>query len=381
MPSETSIGKFAGDLRALGERSIELIASLQDVGGAYPASPTFRVYRYSWLRDGAFIAEAMSMVGAAESADRFWRWCARTIESRAAQIEGLVTRSARGEPIGREEMLPTRYTFDGRDVVDEQEWWEFQLDGYGTWMWGLHEHVRRHPDRAALVEECAAAVRLTTAYLVEVWHRPCYDWWEEHPDDRHPSTLSCIEAGLRAAIALGVLDRAAQRTATETVAAIRASIADHGVVDGHLVKAYGRTDVDASLVACMTPMGTVDARSEVGEATYARVVDDLGPDGVHRYLLDTYFGGGRWVVLAGLVGWHEVRTGRRDRAAERLRWMHEQATADGLLPEQVPALALVPEMVAPWEERWGTVATPLLWSHAMFLILAHELGVMDERSS
>ncbi len=26
-------------------------------------------------------------------------------------------------------------------------------------------------------------------------------------------------------------------------------------------------------------------------------------------------------------------------------------------------------MVAPWVERWGPVATPLLWSHAMFMIM------------
>jgi hypothetical protein len=25
-------------------------------------------------------------------------------------------------------------------------------------------------------------------------------------------------------------------------------------------------------------------------------------------------------------------------------------------------------MVAPWVQRWGHVATPLLWSHAMYLI-------------
>ncbi len=381
MPAETSIGRFAGDLRALGERSIELIASLQDVGGAYPASPTFRVYRYSWLRDGAFIANAMSTVGQVESADRFWEWCASVIDARAVQIEQLVARSLRDEPIGREEFLPTRYTFGGSDVVDDEQWWEFQLDGYGTWVWGLHQHVQRHPSARALIARCASAVRLTTTYLVEFWHRPCYDWWEEHPDDRHPSTLSCLEAGLRAAIALDVLEGPKRRAADETVAAIRRTMLEHGIVDGHLVKAFGRTDVDASLISCMTPMETIDPSSPVADATYLRVVEDLAPDGVHRYLLDTYFGGGRWVVLAGLVGWHEARTGRTDLAMARLRWIRDQATSDGLLPEQVPALALVPEMVAPWEERWGTVATPLLWSHAMFLTLAHELGVLDESAT
>jgi hypothetical protein len=30
-------------------------------------------------------------------------------------------------------------------------------------------------------------------------------------------------------------------------------------------------------------------------------------------------------------------------------------------------------MIAPWIERWGQVASPLLWSHAMYLIAEHEL--------
>ena len=33
-----------------------------------------------------------------------------------------------------------------------------------------------------------------------------------------------------------------------------------------------------------------------------------------------------------------------------------------------------PSMLPVWEERWGPVATPLLWSHAAYLILADELG-------
>ena len=57
------------ELGALAQRSVEIITAHQDVGGAYPASPTFRVYRYSWLRDGSFIADAMSRAGAVASAE------------------------------------------------------------------------------------------------------------------------------------------------------------------------------------------------------------------------------------------------------------------------------------------------------------------------
>ena len=31
-----------------------------------------------------------------------------------------------------------------------------------------------------------------------------------------------------------------------------------------------------------------------------------------------------------------------------------------------------------WVARWGPVASPLLWSHGMYLILADELGITDE---
>ena len=38
-------------------------------------------------------------------------------------------------------MLPARFTFAGEDGTDE--WWDFQLDGYGTWLWALVEHLER----------------------------------------------------------------------------------------------------------------------------------------------------------------------------------------------------------------------------------------------
>jgi isomaltose glucohydrolase len=36
---------------------------------------------------------------------------------------------------------------------------------------------------------------------------------------------------------------------------------------------------------------------------------------------------------------------------------------------------LSPEGLVEWERRWGPSPSPLLWSHAMFLTLAHELDL------
>src|SRR5690606_7559825 len=70
-------------LASLAAAQRDLIRSLQHPDGAYPASPTFSAYRgYSWFRDGAFIADAMSAGGDAASAEAFFGWCARVIEQR-----------------------------------------------------------------------------------------------------------------------------------------------------------------------------------------------------------------------------------------------------------------------------------------------------------
>jgi GH15 family glucan-1,4-alpha-glucosidase len=102
---------------------------------------------------------------------------------------------------------------------------------------------------------------------------------------------------------------------------------------------------------------------------------------VHRYLDDTFYGGGQWPLLSCMLGLGFAARGDRDRAFEQLRWAARSATGDGERPEQVADHLLFPERRAEWIERWGTVATPLLWSHAMYLRLAVELGVIERGSA
>ncbi len=361
--------------RVLARRSVEIITEHQDVGGAYPASPTFPVYRYSWFRDGAFIADSMSRIGELTSAERFFGWCARVVNARRDRVRSLVERVDAGDPIERHEHLPTRYTLDGAEA--REEWWDFQLDGYGTWIWALVAHRRRHGlAMPAPGSDLAAAVALCAEYISAFWDQPCFDWWEEHADGVHPSTLGAIHAGLVAALAAGLVGGELATRCGDTAARIDGTLRTRGVVDGHLVKTLDAGPrVDASLIACCTPFELVDPAGEVADNTYAAIVRDLAPDGVHRYLGDTFYGGGRWIVLAGFVGWHEAATGRADAARRRLDWMWHQQTGDGLLPEQVSTHALEPAFIPIWEAKWGPVATPLLWSHAMYLTLADSIGI------
>ncbi|MDO9589832.1 MAG: glycoside hydrolase family 15 protein [Microcella sp.] len=375
MTTTTSSG--LGRLADLASRSVTLIEGLQHESGAYPASPTFSAYQgYSWFRDGAFIADGMSAAGAVDSASRFFDWCGRMLDQSRDRVADIVAAEAAGSPLPDDQMLATRFTVDGREGDDP--WWDFQTDGYGTWVWACIAHADRH---GLSVDRWADGIRLSVDYLLATWSRPCYDWWEESAAEVHVSTLGCIVAGLEAAAGAAVLEPAAEAAARETAHAARTLMAERGIHDGHLSKWLGSTTVDASLAAVIAPLAVIEATSPLGLASIRAIENELTVDGgVHRYLLDTFYGGGQWPLLSCFLGLAHARAGDRDAALGLLTWAAGTETTDGFMPEQVPDHLLDASRRDEWIDRWGPVATPLLWSHAMYVRLAVELDVLQPAS-
>lgn len=380
-------GAYPSDdaLRTLAQHSVRLIVELQHDSGAYPASPDFSAYAgYCWFRDGSFIAEATSRGGtlspeATTSATAFHEWCAGVLRSRERHVRDLITRRGAGEAIPHDEMLPTRFTFAGRD--GDAPWWDFQLDGYGTWLWALTTHAGRH---SLDLTHYRDAVELAVDYLTAFWNEPCFDWWEEHAEQRHVSTLGSIVGGLEAAARAltpagePLLDLSRRVTIAETVVAIRQLVLQEGTrPTGALRKWLGSPDVDASLASCVVPFGLVPLGSASAVATLDAIIDELEVDGgVHRFRADVFYGGGQWPLLSCLLGWNLLASGDREGARRLLGWAAAKFTPDHTLPEQVSHHLLHPDHRDEWMDRWGTVADPLLWSHAMFAILADELGLL-----
>ena len=349
--------------------SRRLILRSQTSTGAYPASENFSAYRgFCWLRDGSFTADAMSSIGEEESATAFFDWCAAAVENNESLIRRVVA-SSTGHPVPDEQMLPTRFKFD--TTRGEDDWWDFQLDGYGTWIWASLTHARHC---AVSPSRWAKALRLTVDYLVSSWNRPCYDWWEEHSEHVHISTLGCIAAGLGAALDSTILNPDLSDRTARAHTEIMDIILTQGVRDGRLVKWIGSDRLDGSLSALLSPLGVIDPCSGIGQATIAAIESELVADGgVYRFLGDTYFGGGRWPLLTCFLGLAKNAAGDREGARACLDWSAATATPSGDLPEQVDGFLLAPAYKQQWVNRWGPVATPLLWSHAMVLRLAAEL--------
>jgi len=402
------------DLR---RRSVEIIRMNQAPSGAYVASPTFPNYRFCWLRDGSFIAHAMDLIGETASAGAFFRWVDRTIRRYAWKVDRILEKVDRGDPLLEGDFLHTRYTLAGEETRDQ--WGNFQLDGYGTWLWALCEHIDRTND-LALLESVAASVQVTARYLNVLWNHPNYDCWEERPQSLHTYTLAAVYAGINAALKMadrsGAIDLSG--VAQDLPETIRRFVLAEGVrgkpgENIHLVKSFAPAgadgpaptpgnfkvlsgvrnineplpspgsqlrpprpsqqmqSVDASLLGVALPYRMLESGNPLFQGTVARIEADLRrpQGGVYRYLGDTYYGGGEWLLLAAWLGWFYAETGDRARAVELLDWVEAQADPDGHLPEQISDHLQSPRHYAEWVDRWGPVARPLLWSHAMHLIL------------
>lgn len=366
------------------DASVGVLLAGQHRYGGYVACPTYPTYRYVWLRDGAFCAYALGLHGEHGSAAAFHGFVARTVLRYHGLFEAVTTSGTDGVAVAH--MPPARFTLTGHleqpnpsegneqpvdpgnpAVSGHSPWPNFQLDGYGIWLWALAQHVRHgYP----LTADQQQAVALVSRYLRVAGAWNCFDCWEEHRQWRHTSTLGAVIAGLVAAAEL-VGDAAAVRRAED----LRGLLVDEHVRAGAFIKHTGSDGVDASLLWLATPLAVVSADDLIMRRTVARIIDELtGPSGgVRRYLGDTFYGGGEWVLLTAWLGTHMAAVGDLEGARQRLDWVESMFTADGDLPEQVTVHPQAPDMVAPWVMRWGPVARPLLWSHGMHLVLVRAL--------
>lgn len=348
----------------LARESIVQILKWQDPSGAYIASPTFSQYGYAWLRDGAFCALAMQLSGHPESASKFHSWVGSTVLKYESLFTEARLRLEDGKGILPENAPPTRFHMDGSVEIDHHEVWpNYQLDGYGTWLSILLQTEDTYSP------SLIAAVRIVADFLTIAWQSPSYDCWEEDGDKLHGSTLLAVAGGLKAAAEITGDDlyRAEFRRILEI-------IERDFVVDGHFVKHADDLRVDASLAWASLPHAVYDSMHPLVLGTMEVIKKELRnpTGGVKRYIGDTYYGGGDWVLLEGLLAWNEARVGNRDFWDESREWISSIADSNFLLPEQILDHVQSPTMVLPWEKRWGSSANPLLWSHAMYLLMLHE---------
>lgn len=382
------------------KKSINVILESQSEWGSFPASPEFPGFRFSWLRDGTYIAHSMLLHGHAGSCKKFLHSIHVEIVRCKAIVDKIYERLGRGEKLQPGEFLPARFTMDGyieprsenkeyffagvfNDVYSSEEgvdnkgqWQMFQIDSYGIWLWGLSRYLTETGDNAFL-SECSESVSLTVRYLAAVWDMICYDPWEEYGSKQHVSSLACVCGGLAA-----INEFLKDGDIAKLCATVNKKIESSLLPDGTFPKYFGTENVDASLMWLAQPFKIFEPDDPRMAKTIRKIEERLLVNGgVKRYREDVYYGGGKWIVLTCWLGWYYTMTGKKDKAEALLSWCEDKVEDGYIFPEQVIEDVNFPEHINVWKEHcWPKSPSPLLWSHAMYLILCYALGFTDTKA-
>jgi GH15 family glucan-1,4-alpha-glucosidase len=349
------------------DNSIQIILKNQSDYGSFAASPSFETYNFCWLRDGSFIAFAMDKCGEYGAAGKFYGWVDTVIKRYGFKVEKIVNKIDKGVKIEKSDFLNARFTLDGYEEK-EDGWGNFQLDAYGTWLWCLAQHIEETKE-TYLINEYAQSISLTVKYIENLWNYPDYDIWEENSNGIHTSTLACLFGGLNS-----INKYIGDSSISQLAKRIRTFILSNCVIEDTFAKYIGTNEVDSSLIWMAVPFNVVTIDNPIFLNTVKRIEKELLHNGgVHRYKADTYYGGGEWILLSCWLGWFYTITGQMLKAEEIINWVESTADENNYLPEQV-CTHVNDELYYPyWVNKWGVVASPLLWSHAMYIILKNKI--------
>ncbi|HYC60219.1 MAG TPA: glycoside hydrolase family 15 protein [Thermoanaerobaculia bacterium] len=394
----TWVNKPGVDLRDLPEeiidlyrRSLLVVATQCDRGGAVLAANDSDIvwghndhYSYVWMRDAAFVCDAMDRAGFPEITRRFL-----LLAKQVLREDGYFLHKY--NPDGSPAPLWQPWVRDGQARLPIQE------DETALVIWLLARHYERTRDLELLRDVYQRLVVSAADFLVRfrdpetALPLPSFDMWEERYGV-FTFTCASVWAGLTAAAELANLFNEQERRAVYQKAAadLRDAMKKHLWLEEEGRFARGLLmngdalepdpAVDASTFAIFY-FGVFPATTAMVEGTMSAVREklwvhtDIG--GIARYEHDDYHRiyeeeervqGNPWVLCTLWLAEHVIAKATApeglQRALDLVRWARARATPAMILPEQVD----------PHTGEALSVA-PLTWSHAQVISIVH--GYLD----
>lgn len=358
--ADTALHALAARWHRWIERSELVLKLLTQVDtGAFVAAPTTSLpewpggrrnwdYRYVWIRDAAFAAESLLLLGHVPEARDFLRWVVSRLEARSHGDHLRVVYGSHGEVDLTERTLPHLDGYlDSRPVrVGNGASSQFQLDIYGELLEaaGLLSFVdpefveRSWPILSSLAQE-----------VIEQWRRPDHGIWEIRRSPAH-----YVHSKLMGWVALSRSIKLARRFGDTShlhdwgIAAeeIRDEILSRGYDRKRrtFVQAFGRTGIDAANLR-IPLVGFLPYDDERVLGTIERVERELseGPF-VYRYRTrdDYRHPEGAFLPCSFWLVECLARAGRRDDALDRFERLLGAAGPLGLFSEEYDPAKRIP---------------------------------------
>lgn len=347
------------------EMSIQIIKQNQYPTGAYLYPASESRFRLSWFLSGSFIAYAMDQVGESESAESFYNWCRFVIEKYESKARTLIFKMQSGERVEENQLLHGVYTVDGEESESNHQF--HQLGGFGSWLWGLSQHLKLSGQKEHFIH-FQKAVEITIDYLAVCWKLLIYGCLDKEPDKVYFATLSAIYGGLQS-IAFYLPSRADE--ISQICSQIRQSVMKNGANQGYIVtKLLGSSDMDVSLLWLGIPFKMISMDDPIFVEIINKIQQEfLDDNGIYRYQKNAHYKIEQRIILLAWLGWYFAWNGEKEKAWKFLQRIESLFTTQGF-PQQVGAHFHFSKDSNRWIERKGELSCPFLWSYAMYLVLS-----------
>lgn len=371
------------DIRRLVKTSLLVMRTHVDSRGGIIASCDSDVlqfnrdtYSYVWPRDGAICAMAFDALGFQEVSRLFFGFCNRVITDEGYFRHKYWSNGSTGS--SWHELLGT----DGKQQLP------IQLDETALVLIALWNHFQKYQDLEFISKVYPRLVVKATEFMLDYRDertglpKPTFDVWEERAGIfSSTAAMVCSALSCAAKFAQVFYDSERQKYLNEVVSQMKKAIITHLYDDKlkRFIKAIypdnsRDTTIDSSLLMA-TIYGIFNPPNKAMKETAEAVINHLwlrqGIGGLSRYENDKYhrvserFQGNPWPVCTMWLGRWYCRTAQSleelNKALDILRWSAGISLPSGLLAEQLN----------PFDGKPISVS-PLIWSHAEFVMTANE---------
>ena len=312
-------------------------------------------YFYVWPRDAAFTCMAADILGVDSIQENFFSWCLD-----------------RAEGFSRNGIFYEKYYPNGLKAL-----WNFQPDQTGSVLVALWHHYKNKKRRSSKFHDL---VDIAANGICNVWEQSHFtvvinDLWEERfcfpdLDENFSYSLAACVGGLECANEFLPTKRW-----IKTATAMRNRLDEHYM--DFFARSFGKIPdrrIDASMMGLVYPFQVYAADDPRMVATIGEIEKKLAINGgIHRYEHDEYDGwmyetthrkkgAGAWPLLNFWLSIYYSVKGDPERARNYYTWVLKR-TGDHI-PEQI------------FENDIQVSVSPLLWSHAMFILASSHLGLI-----
>ncbi|MEM4086122.1 MAG: glycoside hydrolase family 15 protein [Saccharolobus sp.] len=350
--------------------SLLTIKNHMDLNGSIIASSDFSFvkvygdsYQYCWPRDAAIAAYALDIAGYKELAIRHFNFISELLSS-----EGFLYHKYSPNKTLASSWHP--WIYKGKKIYPIQE------DETALELWAIASHYERYSD----IDEISylykkfvkPALKFIMSYMEEGLPKPSFDLWEERYGI-HIYTISTVYGALTkgSKLAKDMGDEILSEDLLDTASLMKEITLKRMTYNGRFIRRIdeeGNQDltIDASLYSPAF-FGLISPEDPIMVKTINEIEAKLKvSNGIIRYENDMYQRRKKqpnpWLITTLWLAEYYADIKNKNKALDYIMWVLNRALPTGFLPEQVD-----PETFEP------TSVTPLVWSHAEFIIAVNKL--------